>query len=269
MKYVLLAFAILLAASGCFALVIGHATFFDGTADSLIAGTVALGCGVLAAGQVFILRALESLQASFERRSQSFAAAAAATPGETRLEEAAFDLPAPSAPEPQLKAAKSMPPLFGGPKRPSTAFDIGRTAPAAPAPLIGTPAAPLTGAAAAPQAYSPDEEPARSPPAIDTDLLLEAALAAPLTVELAAPVDAHPDEEVPAPASFVASPAPRTSPSLSDMWRRTKTKPAPLSAPVVLAIEEPLPPPPPIMPRAAADVPDWALANDGDHSTHS
>ena len=70
MRYVLLAFGILLALAGSFALAAGYATVFDGNMGSLIAGTVALSAGVLVLGQVFILGALELVESLRRTASQ-------------------------------------------------------------------------------------------------------------------------------------------------------------------------------------------------------
>lgn len=252
MKYVLLFFAVLLAAFGGLALATGFKTVFDGEAANLTAGVVALGCGVIVVGQVFILRALESLRASFEQRDETSAYA--------RVEADEFDFAGRAEPS----ALDAEPPVFTeAPPAPSMNFD--RPPPSTP--VAASPASgfgafsqtPPFGAkppavAPAPSPYA--DEPAEAAHAetettaaaarIDPDLLLEAALATPPE-----PPPVEPAERPAAPKNADESPdlgadksadlgfaAPRTSPSLTEMWRRIAAKP-----------EKADEPPPPIMPR--------------------
>jgi hypothetical protein len=284
MKYVLLAFGILLALAGSFALAASYATVFDGHAEGLIAGAVALSAGVLVLGQVFILRALDSLKACVERRGNEFAAAYSRS--ESQFESDAFAQFNRS----DTGASASVPPapLFAAPAPQVAASDFGLAqilratpAPVEPASLDAffpedqaTQIDPSTAISELPailrahgsrsQATRADIDATPGTPHIDSDLLLEAALALPPLAHTA-PATAgavRPTRETALPAApdttLRRSPT-RASPTLSEMWRRvtakTENSPENSPAPPEKVAEEPLPPP--FMPEiASATVPD-------------
>lgn len=254
MKYVLLAFGILLGLGGLFALAAGYATIFDGNMGSLIAGTVAFSAGVLVLGQVFLLRALDRLHAAIEQRG--------AEPGIAAENETAFDAaPRPSAyagPSDFAKAA--IPPVPAFPEQPQASGpDFGL------AQMLRTPAAPaawapeaafappepaleeedpvlaneLEAALAPPNAFLRDRSVRRAPPhakanaepdiaQVDADLLFKAATTAP------------PPRPSPAPDPFRprfedAAPAGRSSPPTSPRAASLMPEPAPSLAPAPIS----------------------------------
>jgi hypothetical protein len=259
MKYVLLALATLLAVFGCIATVANFSMVFEGTASNLIAGTVALGCGILVAGQVFILRAIESLQTALARRSEDFIAAAVRSEGfaahprqvELPVAPAALDLP----PEPLADTLAPEPQAIESASHKPAPFDLAFAPRRDAAAELAQPSPIGSDMAHASEMLHPSEEAERSAPPIDTDLLLKAAMAAPLPVPPEPPV--QPAEERPAAAkTFAFERAPETSPSLSELWRRVSAKTPKKGTPA--AGEEPqVPPPPPIATQSAPVAPDW------------
>jgi hypothetical protein len=266
MKYVLLAFAILLAVAGAFALAAGYATALDGTMGSLIAGTVALSAGVLILGQVFILRALEALQVSLNRQSHGLPAAypraeasfdpdtfapqihpePAANVAASTFDEAATPLEAPEFDLTPIHAPPAAPPLIDLASQPLRRDP--EVAIAEPPPLLR--ASGLRG--------KPARAEAPLAPRIDTNLLLQEALAEPPVTQAAPPdISLAPKRNsfpiAPPPASVRPSP-PLASPSLSEMWRRVTVK-ADDPPPMQETVAEDLLPPPSMPGRAAPAIP--------------
>jgi hypothetical protein len=268
MKYVLLALATVLAVFGCIATVANFSMVFEGTASNLIAGTVALGCGILVAGQVFILRALESLQTALAWRNEDFAAVARQV--ESPVAPAALDL----APQPLADALAPAPAVIDSALHKPAPFDLAFAPRRDAAPELAQPSplgSDMAHAGEMPYASEmphPAEEAALSAPPIDTDLLLKTALGAPLNVPAPPEAPVQPEEEKPAAAkTFAFERAPETSPSLSELWRRVSAKTPKKGVP---AAEEPqLPPPPPIVAQPAAFAPDWASTHEAGHAHES
>ena len=261
MKYVLLFLAALLVAFGGFAFAAGFHVVFDGEGSSLIAGVVGLGCGVIVAGQVFILRGLEAMRAALEGRgtvplndygyNHEEAAFAASFPAAARTEPQPALAPAPhffteAAPQPAEVDFAVAPAEPVAPQMSPRPFD--RISPAMrPVPAEASRGNGFLGkfgqtaSQAAAQATSQavrGEEPVAPEEAlaarVDTDLLLEAALAVP------APAAPEPAAEPPPirPAAFATNL--RTSPSLTEMWRRVTAK----SSKPAVAEQQDAPPPP-------------------------
>jgi hypothetical protein len=259
MKYILLFLAALLVAFGGFAFAAGFHVVFDGEGSSLIAGVVGLGCGVIIAGQVFILRGLEAMRAALEGRgsvpvndygyNHEEAAFAASFPAAARTEPQPALAPAPhffaeAAPQPAEVDFAAAPAEPVAPQMSPRPFD--RISPAMrPVPAEASRGNGFLGkfgqTASQAQATSQTvrgEEPVAPEEAlaarVDTDLLLEAALAVP------APAAPEPAAEPPPirPAAFATNL--RTSPSLTEMWRRVTAK----SSKPAAAEQQDAPPPP-------------------------
>jgi len=262
MKYFLLFLAVLFAAFGCFALAAGFRTVFDGESASLIAGTVALGCGILVAGQVFIIKALDSLRTSIERQSNELAYQREGVAFEAN----GFDIGGRSEPEPVLAPAAPRVADVAAPA-PDLNFGIAQalgTAPVGSLPIdrFGVAArASQTGAhlgerevtiepetdryaSTSDEFASAEEPPSRA--RIDADLLFEAAIARP-----PAPADAEPQSLAGTAATFGT--APKTSPSLAEMWRRVTARTARFTS---QAAAEPPPAPPAVSEAAPAHEPE-------------
>jgi hypothetical protein len=263
MKYVLLVFGLLLAIGGGFVLAASYGTMLDGNMGGLI-GAIGVSGGILVIGQVFLLRSLESLRASFERGLE---ARNAAYPVDTvHFAAESYDQHDQGVAASFDRAAPAFAGHATGEPQAGVAF-----AHREPTVEIGAETA-VAEPKWAPETDEPDHQKAHSEaaaapgiPNIDTDLLLEAAMASPPPAKASTEPSAEPLATAaatgPAHAAFDAAPpsalsgsAPRTSPSLSDMWRRVTAKNAKSAGE---AEAEELPPPPPIpvpaRPVAAAE----------------
>ncbi|MGO9005951.1 MAG: hypothetical protein ACLQIQ_01060 [Beijerinckiaceae bacterium] len=289
MRYVLLAFGILLALAGSFALAAGYATVFDGNMGSLIAGTVALSAGVLVLGQVFILGALDSLKACVERRANEFAATFPR--GETPFEADASAQHGRSDPGGSARIPPA--PLIEGAAPHVTASDFGlaqmlRKAPApvglalgdafmpedqameidAEAAIPGPQPVPWARGSRSSETKRPEVDAAPGAAHTGTDLLLEAALTTPPIAHTArVTAGAIPAKlkraPPPLPSSALTHAPTRASPTLSEMWRRVTAKTAESPAPPEETAEQPLPPPaePESARAAVSDARDFAGAH--------
>jgi hypothetical protein len=245
MKYVLLAFGVLLAICGCLVLAASYGTMLDGNMGSLI-GAIGLSAGILIVGQALVLRSLESLRTSLERSLDARLVSPPVTDKQfvplpndpyghaAHPAEPAFADNAPAASEEQFAYRQHQEPVI----------------PSGLAPPLAAPSSPSFEAKNPNGAKNPNSEgvPSEGAPTfgganVDTDLL-EAALASPSEAEPKAPVGPLvPELNMPSPPDLSSNGAPRTSPSLSDMWRRVAARttkpprdsvplaPSPLTAP--------------------------------------
>ena len=263
MKYVLLVFGLLLAIGGGFTFAASYGTMLDGNMGGLI-GVIGISGGILVIGQVFVLQSLEALRASFERGLDARHAphpvdtthfAAESYDQHDHGAAPPFDRAAPAfagnaTDEPEARGA------FAQHQEP--AVQMGAETAAAEPKWAPEPAEPDHQ-----KAYSEAAAPPRIPN-IDTELLFEAAMASPssartpVETSTEASAETHANTaEGPAHAAFdtsapaLSGSAPKTSPSLSDMWRRVTARNG-KSANEAEAEELPPPPPIPIPARPVA-----------------